>query len=83
MIDQTGELTNTYQDWRNKPEETKMWENLKLYFRRDNKDYKDEQSKAISQEYRTNFIITNYHISDLQHYINQVQEKANQDSTNF
>ena len=79
IINNTGEFSTVCREWRQKPEAEKTWSNFKKQFSKEYKDYKDELTSQTTHHYKANAVKT----SDLQLYINQVQEKTNQDSQNF
>ena len=83
LIHQTGELSDACRDWRNKEPDLKTWANFKLHFSCQYKDYKDELDTTTTSEYKANLTKNTTESTDLQHYINQAQDKAIQDSTNF
>ena len=81
VIDKTGKLANACHDQRNKPDDQKSQGNFKLHFSKEYKDYKDKLATKIANSYKANKVVEEP--SDLQHYVNEIQQKANKDSTNF
>ena len=83
LIHQTSKLTNAYREQRNKYDNEKTWNNLKLHFSKEFKDYKDKLNTSTTSECKANLTANTTESTDLQHHTNQVQDKAIQDLTNF